>query len=168
MPGPPGKHVAFVEQQTLMQRGRCTIARVKKQIHFVAIRLLNQPRRLQLKQRQTAGRRGDAQRVERRQQNRRRHIVGRRHPPGLRRRGRVKRLSRRHRQLQRQQRIAQRPAQLIGAGGGLHSARPRQQQRVGENFPQSRQLDANRRLRQVEALRRPGDVIFAKQDVKRA
>jgi hypothetical protein len=44
MPGPARQHVAFAEQQTLMQPGRRAVSRVKKQIHFVAIRLLYQPR----------------------------------------------------------------------------------------------------------------------------
>ena len=37
-----------------------------------------------------------------------------------------------------------------------------------EKLAQSRQLHADRRLRQVEALRRAGDVIFAEQNVQRA
>jgi hypothetical protein len=60
MPGPARQHVAFAEQQTLMQPGRRAVARMEKQIHFVAIRLLYQPRGLQLKHRQAAA--GEAMR----------------------------------------------------------------------------------------------------------
>jgi hypothetical protein len=75
---------------------------------------------------------------------------------------------RRHRQLERGERIAQRSAQFIGAGGRQHPARPGQQQRVGKNVPQARQLDADRRLRQVEPLRRPRDVMLTQQHVEGA
>jgi hypothetical protein len=43
---PARQHVAFAEQQTLMQPGRRAVAGMEKQIHFVAIRLLYQPRGL--------------------------------------------------------------------------------------------------------------------------
>ena len=57
MPDPARQHVALAKQQALMQPRRRALAGMEKEIHFIAGRLLLQPRRLEFEYRQpTAGR----------------------------------------------------------------------------------------------------------------
>lgn len=60
MPGPARQHVAFTKQQALMEPRRRALAGMEEEIHFIAGRLLLQPRRLQLEYRQPTAGRGQA------------------------------------------------------------------------------------------------------------
>jgi hypothetical protein len=58
-------------------------------------------------------------------------------------------------------------AQFLGAGGGAHAAWPGQQQRIVKDIAQLGQVHADRRLRKIQTLRRPRDVMLGQQHVQR-
>ncbi|MNT91362.1 hypothetical protein D3C72_2324470 [compost metagenome] len=69
--------------------------------------------------------------------------------------------------FQRGQRFAQRLAQGFRLGRRPHAAWPGQQQRIAEVIAQPGQVDADRWLREVQALRGACHVVLGQQHVQR-
>lgn len=78
----------------------------------------------------------------------------------------IERRIRRHRALQRLQRLPQRRAQGLGTRGRAHAARPGQQQRVVQRLAQLGQAHADRGLRQMQALGGAGHVALGEQCIQ--